>query len=216
MNSLKQPGFTDIASKHVSELYLLAYLAMSHPDDSQLALVPSIMDTLRSRAVRPEWSRRVEVLQEQLLESIEGKARPPSSSDLVRMRPHTSKTVNVYSFAFSVKVRNEEKTVIDLVASGFTSSSKVYIKMFQLDIEVIFSKDPFLVAGQGKTIAAGSMFAAVAPHAVIEEFIEAVPEGAAVTSWSKSVELPSLESSPCFFLSVECNGVKTSQTVFKR
>jgi hypothetical protein len=60
------------------------------------------------------------------------------------------------------------------------------------------------------------MFAAVAPHAVIEEIIEAVPEGAAVTAWSKSLELPSLESSPCFFLSVECNGVKTSQTVFKR
>jgi hypothetical protein len=189
---------------------------MSHPDDSQLALVPAIMDILRSRAVRPDWARRIEILQEQLLESFEGKARPPSSSDLERMRPHTAKTVQVDAFAFSVKVRNEDNTFIDIVASGLTVSSKVYIKIFQLDIEVIFSKDPFLVAGRGSTIAAGSMFAAVVPHVVIEETIEAAPQGAAIAAQSKCIEIPSLQSSPCFFLSVECNGVKSSQTVFKR
>lgn len=218
LNTLQCPGFVDPSSKHVSELYLLAYLAMSHPDDSVLACVPAVMDVMRSRCVRPEWARRVEVLQEQLMESVEGKARPPSASDLVRMRPQAGNTVQVDAFAFSIKVRNESKTCIDLTASGLARPSTAFIKIFQLDIEVIFSKDPFLVAGRDSTIAAGSMFAAVAPHVVIEETMEpgAAAAGAAAATCCKSVELPALQSSSCFFLSVECNGIKTSQTVFKR
>ncbi len=181
-----------------------------------LASVPSIMGALRSRCVSPEWARRVEVLQEQLSESIEGKARPPAASDLVRMRPHTAKTAQIDSFAFSVKVRNEAKTFIDLCASGLNSSATAYIKVFRLDIEVIFSKDPFLVAGRDNAIAAGSMFAAVVPHAVIEEQLEPDAESDGAASICKVVELPTPQSSSCFFLAVECNGIKTGQTVFKR
>ena len=218
LNTLEQPGFVDPSSKHISELYLLAYLAMSHPDDAVLASVPSVMDVMRSRSVRPEWASRVEVLHEQMMELLEGKARPPSASDLVRMRPQASKPVHVDAFAFSVKVRNEAETCVDLTASGLVRPFTAFIKIFQLDIEVIFSKDPFLVAGRDSTIAAGSMFAAVAPHVVIEEIMEPSvgAAGAATATCSKSVILPTLKSSSCFFLAVECNGVKTSQTVFKR
>ncbi len=216
LNSLEHPGFVNAEAKHVSELYLLAYLAMSHPDDSVLASVPSIMGVLRNRCIGPEWSRRVEVLQEQLLESFEGKARPPAASDLLRMRPHTARTAQINSFAFSVKVRNEDKTFVELLASGLDSSSTAYIKIFRLDIEVIFSKDPFLVAGRDNAITAGSMFAAVVPHAVIEEVLEPDAKNNGAASICKVVELPTLQSSSCFFLAVECNGVKTGQTVFKR
>jgi hypothetical protein len=216
LNSLEHPGFVNAETKHVSELYLLAYLAMSHPEDSVLASVPSIMGILRSRCISPEWVSRVEILQEQLLESLEGKARPPATSDLVRMRPHTAKTAQISSFAFSVKVRNEAKTFVDLTASGLDSPFSAYIKIFQLDIEVIFSKDPFLVAGRDNAIAAGSMFAAVVPHAVIEEILEPAVTSDGGAAVCKVVELPALQSSSCFFLAVECNGIKTGQTVFKR
>lgn len=216
LNSLQQPGFANAESKHVSELYLLAYLSMSHPDNSELASVPAIMEILRRRCVRPEWARRIDVLQEQLSESFEDKARPPSSSDLLRMRPHSSKTVQTDAFAFSVKVRNEAKTFVDLIASGLTAPSTARIKIFQLDIEVIFSKDPFLVAGRDNSITAGSMFAAVVPHAVIEEILEPSSAGDSAVTVCKVVELPSLQSSSCFFLAVECNGIKSGQTVFKR
>ena len=238
LNSLEHSGFVNAETKHVSELYLLAYLAMSHPDDSVLAAVPSIMGTLRSRCIRPEWVRRVDVLQAQLSEAFEGKARPPSASDLVRMRPQTDNTAQIDSFAFSVKVRNEAKTFVDLIASGLDSSTTAYIKIFQLDIEVIFSKDPFLVAGRDNNIAAGSMFAAVVPHLVIEEILEpdaksdgheavgkrrkveetldSVAKSDSRSAICRSVELPVLQSSSCFFLAVECNGINSSQTVFKR
>lgn len=202
--------------KHVSELYLLAYLCMSHPDNAQLASVPSIMEILRRRCVSPEWARRIDVLQEQLSESFEDKARPPSAADVLRMRPHSSKTVQIDAFSFSVKVRNEAKTFVDLIASGLTSPSTARIKIFQLDIEVIFSKDPFLVAGRDNSITTSSMFAAVVPHAVIEEILEPSSEGESAGSVCKVVELPSLQSSSCFFLAVECNGIKSGQTVFKR
>lgn len=202
----------------MSELYLLAYLAMSHPDDSVLAEVPSIMRVLRARCVLPEWVRRVEVLEEQLAESFEGKARPPSASDLLRMRPHNGGIAKGDAFAFSVKIRNESQTFVDLVATGMTGPATACIKIFQLDIEVIFSNHPFLVAGRDNTISAGSMFAAVAPHFVIEQALDIVsdPAGPVADSCRKTVELPSHQSSSCFFLTVECNGIKTSQTVFKR
>ena len=190
---------------------------MSHPDDAVLAAVPSIMPLLRSRCARSEWARRVDVLQEQLTESFGGKAQPPSAADIVRMRPHTAKAPQVDAFAFSIQVRNESKTFVDIIASGLTCPSSARIKVFHLDIEVIFSNHPFLVAGRDNIISAGSMFAAVAPHVIIEEALDAgsdAADSAAVTTCRRSVELPPLPS--CFFLAVECNGVKTSQTVFKR
>jgi hypothetical protein len=218
LNQLECPGFVNPTSKHFSELYLLAYLAMSHPDDSVLASVPSALDIMRSRCIGPEWTRRFEVLQEQLTESFEVKARPPSASDLVRMRPQAGSAVHVDAFAFSIKVRNESKTFVDLISSGLAHPVSAYVKIYKLDIEVIFSKDPFLVVGRDSALTAGSMFAAVAPHIVIEETMEpgAAAEVAAVPPCCKSVELPAFQSSSCFFLSVECNGIKTSQTVFKR
>ncbi len=212
LTSLPQPGFVNAPAKHISELYLLAYLAMSHPDDAVLASVPSVMPVLLSRCVRPEWKRRVEVLQEQLTEAFESKARHPSASDLLHMRPHTARKAQVDAFAFSAKVRSESKTFVDLTACGLASPTTAFIKIFHLDIEVIFSNHPFLVAGRDNAIAAGSMFAAVAPHAVIEETMDVTGD----SPCHRTVELPSFQLTSCFFLAVECNGIKTSQTVFKR
>jgi hypothetical protein len=238
LNSLEHPGFVNADTKHISELYLLAYLAMSHPDDSVLAAVPSIMGALRSRCLRPEWVCRINVLQEQLSEAFEGRVRPAAASDVTRMRSRTDTTAQIDVFAFAVKVRNEAKTFVDIIASGLQSPTTACIKIFQLDIEAIFSKDPFLVAGRDNNIAAGSMFAAVVPHVLIQEVLDPaaesdahgtggkrrkvddVSESAAVSdtrsSVCRSVELPLSQSSSCFFLSVECNGINSSQTVFKR
>ena len=82
------------------------------------------------------------------------------------------------------------------------------------------------------------MFAAVAPHVLIQEILEPavesdengtggkrrkvddVSESSAASdnrsSVCRSIELPLSQSSSCFFLSVECNGINSSQTVFKR
>ncbi len=150
LNALEEPGFTNAPSKNISELYLLAYLAMSHPDDAVLAAVPSIMPLLRSRCARSEWARRVDVLHEQLAESFGGQAQPPTAADIVRMRPHTSKTPRIDAFAFSIQVRNESRTFVDIIASGLTRPSTARIKVYHLDIEVIFSNHPFLVAGRAR------------------------------------------------------------------
>ena len=118
------------------------------------------------------------------------------------MQSHTAKTAQINSFAFSVKVRNEAKTFVDFTASFLDSPFSAYIKIFQHDIEAIFSKDPFLVAGRDNAIAAGSMFAAVVPHAVIEEIFEPAVTSDGGAAVCKVVELPALQSSSCFFLAV--------------